>query len=85
MNLYAFLSQIIPYSDSDLELLSSFGRALLPHLRVEKEGAIQLGDDVGLEYYRLQRISVGAAVGTRTIALVRPRRRAEGKGRRREA
>ncbi len=32
VNLYAFLSQIIPYGDSDLERLASFGRMLLPHL-----------------------------------------------------
>ena len=58
VNLYAFLSQIIPYPDSDLERLSSFGRALLPHLRVGSDSAtVHLGDDVELEYYRLQRIS----------------------------
>ena len=33
VNLYAFLSQIIPYGDSELEQLSSFGRYLIPHLR----------------------------------------------------
>ena len=59
VNLYAFLSQIIPYADSDLERLSSFGRALLPHLRPDREGAIHLGDDVELEYYRLQQVSSG--------------------------
>ncbi len=60
VNLYAFLSQIIPYGDSELERLSSFGRALLPHLRPAREDdAIHLGDDVTLAYYRLQRISSG--------------------------
>ena len=60
VNLYAFLSQIIPYADSDLERLSSFGRALLPHLRADSDGAqVHLGDDVELEYYRLQRVSSG--------------------------
>ena len=60
VNLYAFLSQIIPYADADLERLSSFGRALLPHLRVGSDGAtVHLGDDVELEYYRLQRVSSG--------------------------
>ena len=58
VNLYAFLSQIIPYADADLDRLSSFGRALLPHLRVGSDSAtVHLGDDVELEYYRLQRIS----------------------------
>ena len=65
VNLYAFLSQIIPYADADLDRLSSFGRALLPHLRVGSDSAtIHLGDDVELEYYRLQRVSAGAlAIG----------------------
>ena len=58
MNLYAFLSQIIPYGDSDLERLASFGRMLLPHLQpVHAADAVHLGDDVELEYYRLQRVS----------------------------
>ena len=62
VNLYAFLSQIIPYPDSDLERLSSFGRALLPHLRADSDGAqVHLGDDVELEYYRLQRVSSGVS------------------------
>ena len=60
VNLYAFLSQIIPYADADLERLSSFGRALLRHLRVGSDSAtVHLGDDVELEYYRLQRVSSG--------------------------
>ena len=59
VNLYAFLSQIIPYGDSELERLSSFGRYLLPRLRSERE-VIHLGDNVEMEYYRLQRISSGA-------------------------
>ena len=61
VRLYAFLSQIIPYGDSEQEQLSSFGRALLPHLNLGRaRDPIHLGDDVELEYYRLQRISSGA-------------------------
>ena len=61
VNLYAFLSQIIPYSDADLERLAAFGRMLLPHLRVGSDSTqVHLGDDVELEYYRLQRMSEGA-------------------------
>ena len=60
VNLYAFLSQIIPYADGDLERVSSFGRMLLPHLRVGSDSsAVHLGDDVELEHYRLQRVSQG--------------------------
>ncbi len=58
-NLYAFLSQIIPYGDSELERLASFGRLLLPSLQPDREGPIDLGDDVSLEYYRLERVSSG--------------------------
>ncbi|MCY4614776.1 MAG: DEAD/DEAH box helicase family protein, partial [Chloroflexi bacterium] len=58
VNLYAFLSQIIPYADADLDRLFTFGRALLPHLQVGSDAAaVHLGDDVELEYYRLQRMS----------------------------
>ncbi|MDE2686430.1 MAG: type I restriction endonuclease [Chloroflexota bacterium] len=61
VRLYAFLSQIIPYGDSELERLSSYGRALLPHLNLlQAREPIFIGDDVELEYYRLQRMSSGA-------------------------
>ena len=47
--------------DSEQERLASFGRALLPHLQPNRDGgAIHLGDDVELAYYRLQRVSSGA-------------------------
>lgn len=61
VKLYSFLSQIMPYSDPDLEMLYSFGRYLLPHLRKGREVVIIKPDDkVELQYYRLQRISSGA-------------------------
>ena len=60
VSLYVFLSQIIPYGDDDQEQLASFGRALLPHLQPERDDAINLGNDVELAYYRLQRVSSGA-------------------------
>ncbi len=59
--LYAFLSQIIPYGDRDLEMLYSFGRFLLPHLPLDRDTtAIKLGDEVELQYYRLERVYSGA-------------------------
>ena len=72
MNLYAFLSQIIPYGDGEQERLASFGRALLPHLQPERDDdAINLGDDVDLAYYRLQRVASGAiSLGEETDAFV---------------
>jgi len=60
-NLYAFLSQIIPYQDSDLERLYTFLRHLSPKL-LRRSGSTQYNfdDDVYLEYYRLQKISEGS-------------------------
>ena len=60
-NLYGFLSQIIPYQDSDLERLHVFLRHLAPKLRKRRSGpAYHFDDDVRLEYYRLQKISEGS-------------------------
>ncbi|WP_310600684.1 type I restriction endonuclease [Desulfobulbus sp.] len=61
VKVYGFLSQIIPYADPDLEMLYSFGRLLLPHLPLERDtDTVKLGDEVGLQYYRLQRVFSGA-------------------------
>jgi len=60
-NLYSFLSQIIPYQDSDLERLYVFLRYLMTKLpRRRSEIAYQFDDEVRLEYYRLQKISEGS-------------------------
>jgi type I restriction enzyme R subunit len=60
-NLYAFLSQIIPYQDSDLEKLFIFLRYLSPKLPKRNAGIDYNFDDaVRLEYYRLQKISEGS-------------------------
>lgn len=60
-NLYAFLSQIIPYQDSDLEKLYTFLRHLSPKLPKRKSGTqYAFDDEVRLEYYRLQKISEGS-------------------------
>ena len=59
--LYAFLSQIIPYGDSELEKLSLFARFLIPYLRTDrKEDPIDIANDVDLESYRLERKWYGA-------------------------
>ncbi|WP_420627025.1 type I restriction endonuclease subunit R [Candidatus Poriferisodalis sp.] len=58
VSLYTFLSQIIPYADCELERLYSFGRKLLPRLRTGDEPEpVDLGGDVELEYYRIQKVS----------------------------
>lgn len=60
-NLYAFLSQIIPYQDSDLERLYTFLRYLASKLPKRSSGPVYHFDDaVQLEYYRLQKISEGS-------------------------
>jgi type I restriction enzyme R subunit len=60
VQLYSFLSQIIPYGDPELEMLYSFGKYLLPHLRLSRDNApIDFFDEVELQYYRLQRIYSG--------------------------
>ncbi|MBR0995546.1 type I restriction endonuclease subunit R [Bradyrhizobium japonicum] len=60
-NLYAFLSQIIPYQDSELEKLYSFVRNLLLKLPPPGDGkAFALDDEVALRYFRLQQMSDGS-------------------------
>lgn len=56
-NLYGFLSQVIPYQDSDLEQLYTYLRFLLTKLPRREGGTpVHVEDDVELEYYRLQKI-----------------------------
>jgi len=60
VNVYAFLSQIVPYADPHLEMLYSFGRFLLPHLPLDRDTTVvKVGDEVALQYYRLQRVHDG--------------------------
>lgn len=55
---YSFLTQIMPFSDVDLEKLFTYGRFLLKKLpRTGQNDAFKLGDEVSLEYYRLQKIA----------------------------
>lgn len=59
--MYAFLSQVIPYQDSDLEKLYTYLRFLLTKLPRRATGpAYHVEDEVELEYYRLQKISEGS-------------------------
>ena len=59
-NMYGFLSQVIPYQDSDLERLYTYLRFLITKLPKRKEGLGQhLEDEIELQYYRLQKISEG--------------------------
>jgi type I restriction enzyme R subunit len=58
---YAFLSQIMPFQDTELEKFYAYGRLLaskLPKLGVAERFALH--DEIALEYYRLQKISEGS-------------------------
>jgi len=60
-NLYVFLSQVIPYQDSDLEKLYTWLRHLALKLPRRKIGpGYQFDEEVELEYYRLRKISEGS-------------------------
>lgn len=60
-NLYSFLSQVIPYQDSDLEKLFTYLRHLALKLPKRKSGpGYRFDEEVELDYYRLQKISEGS-------------------------
>ena len=60
-NLYAFLSQIIPYQDTELERLYAFTRNLLAKLPPPGDGQVfVLDDEVALRFFRLQQMSDGS-------------------------
>ena len=60
-NLYAFLSQVIPYQDSDLERLYAFVRNLMAKLPPPGDGrAFSLDDEVALRFFRLQQMTEGS-------------------------
>ncbi len=62
-NLYSFMSQVIPFQDSDLEKLYSYVRFLLTKLPRGDRGTVyNFNDDVALKYYRLQKIGEGSIV-----------------------
>ncbi|WP_437593442.1 type I restriction endonuclease subunit R [Sorangium sp. So ce1000] len=61
VRLYAFMSQIMPFQDPDLEKLYTFCRYFemkLPH--DAKRSPLKLDGEVALKYYRLDKISEGA-------------------------
>ena len=60
-NLYSFLSQVIPYHDSDLEKLFTYLRHLAWKLPKRTSGpGYQFDEEIELDYYRLQKISEGS-------------------------
>ncbi|MCG8004233.1 MAG: type I restriction endonuclease [Candidatus Thiodiazotropha lotti] len=68
-NLYSFLSQVIPYQDSDLEKLYTYLRHLALKLPKRKSGpGYHFDEEVELDYYRLQKISEGSISLTEGVA-----------------
>lgn len=60
-NLYSFLAQIIPFSDTDLEKLYTYLKYIHTKLpRRDRSSVLNLDDEVELKYYRLQKISEGS-------------------------
>lgn len=60
---YSFISQIIPYSDQELEMLYSFGRYLIPRLDLEDDGVNPHPEkEVVLQYYRIEKVMSGSIV-----------------------
>lgn len=58
---YAFLSQVIPFEDTDLEVLYEFGRQLYGKLPIQRsEVPRELLQYVDLDSYRLQRTHAGS-------------------------
>lgn len=55
---YSFLTQIMPFSDVELEKLFTYSRFLLKKLpRTSQNDKFKLGDEVSLEYFRLQKVA----------------------------
>lgn len=60
-NLYAFLSQIMPFIDPESEKFYAYAKLLLNRLpKRNLSESLQLDDEVALEYYRLQKIKEGS-------------------------
>ena len=58
---YSFVSQIIPYSDSDHEKLYSYSRFLIPHLHLSDPKTNPHPEkEVELQYYRLEKTMTGS-------------------------
>lgn len=63
IRLYAFLAQIMPFSDEELEKFYAFTRLLQTKLPKQLQSEIfKLTDEVGLEYYRLQKVREGQII-----------------------
>ncbi|MDX1943195.1 MAG: type I restriction endonuclease [Saprospiraceae bacterium] len=60
-NLYAFLSQIMPFVDTEFEKFYAYAKLLQTRLpKRDLSESLHLDDELALEYYRLQKIKEGA-------------------------
>lgn len=60
---YSFVSQIMPYSDQELEMLYSFSRYLIPRLALNDDGVNPHPEKaVELQYYRIEQVMSGSIV-----------------------
>lgn len=64
VRIYAFLTQVIPFFDVDLEKLFAYSKFLIKKLpKISQDDKYIVGDDVALKYYRLEK------TGTHNIGL----------------
>lgn len=71
--LYAFLSQIITFTDADLEKLYVFGRLLLRVLPVKRdELPVEIQKNIDMDSYRIQETALGGIKLTRGIGELEP-------------
>ncbi|VAW31307.1 Type I restriction-modification system, restriction subunit R [hydrothermal vent metagenome] len=60
-NLYAFLAQIMPFRDAELEKFYAYAKLLQTKLpKRDLSESMRLADEVAMEYYRLQKIKEGS-------------------------
>ncbi|MBI9037760.1 MAG: type I restriction endonuclease subunit R [Bacteroidales bacterium] len=60
-NLYAFLAQIMPFTEPDFEKFYAYAKLLQTKLpKRELSDSLQLTDEIAMEYYRLQKIKEGS-------------------------
>jgi len=62
-NLYAFLSQIMPFQEPEFEKFYAYAKLLQTKLpKKELSDSLQLSDEIAMEYYRLEKIKEGSIV-----------------------
>lgn len=62
-NMYAFLSQIMPFVDSEFEKFYAYAKLFQTRLpKRDLSDSLHLDDEVALEYYRLQKIKDGSII-----------------------